>query len=80
MNPAENETQELHLLDAALSVLLRQYSHGAETDLRVTVDGKPFFMKGVGYQPVPIGKEVGYPIYQFPEIYERDIEFLRSLG
>ncbi len=47
---------------------------------RILVDGKPFFLNGVGYQPVPIGSPVGTPIYDKPEIYRRDLDYLRSIG
>jgi hypothetical protein len=47
---------------------------------RILVNGEPFFLQGVGYQPVPIGQPVEFHCYDHPEIYERDLEFLRSMG
>ncbi|MBN1384576.1 MAG: discoidin domain-containing protein [Elusimicrobia bacterium] len=47
---------------------------------QIYVDDKPFFIKGVGYQPVPIGIDVGYPVYDKSDIYQRDLKLLRSIG
>lgn len=48
-------------------------------DGTLTVNCVPFFMKGVGYQPIPIGETVGYDFFK-PEIYERDFPLLRAMG
>jgi beta-galactosidase/beta-glucuronidase len=47
---------------------------------RILVEGKPFFLQGVGYQPIPIGQPVEFLAYKQPEIYHRDLAFLRSIG
>ena len=47
---------------------------------KILVDGKPFFIKGVGYQPVPIGYNVNeYDIFNDSGIYNRDFSLLRSM-
>ena len=44
------------------------------------VDGKPFFIKGIAYQPTPIGRNVGeYDIFSDPNIYNRDFKLLRGM-
>ncbi len=44
------------------------------------VEGKPFFIKGVAYQPTPIGCGVGeYNIFSDPNIYNRDFKLLRDM-
>ncbi len=48
---------------------------------QILVNDEPFFIKGAGYQPVPIGKWVGeYDIFADPEIYNRDFPLLRELN
>ena len=47
---------------------------------RIYLDGKPFFIKGVGYQPTPIGEDVGYKVFQDKRIYTRDLPLLRKMG
>lgn len=48
---------------------------------QILVNGEPFLIKGVGYQPTPIGE---YPwscdIYSNPQIYNRDLPLLREMG
>ncbi|MFH1369504.1 MAG: discoidin domain-containing protein [Elusimicrobiota bacterium] len=46
----------------------------------IYVNGKPFFIKGVGYQAMPIGETLGFPVYEHKEIYERDLALLREMG
>lgn len=44
------------------------------------VDGKPFFIKGVCYQPVPVGGDYTYPWWEYPEIYEKDFDMMQQMG
>lgn len=48
------------------------------------VNGQPFLVKGVGYQPTPIGMGISGSvidyIYTDPVILARDMEILRSMG
>ncbi len=53
---------------------------------RLFVDGQPFTVKGVGYQPTPIGDPVYPPFYgrysaaYTAEVYERDLSLLEEMG
>jgi len=51
-------------------------------DKRLIVDGRPFTVKGVGYQPIPIGMEPTRStldrIFTDPQIIERDIRVLSN--
>ena len=48
------------------------------------VEGRPFTVKGVGYQPMPIGSEISRTaldlLYTDPCILERDIPLLRAMN
>ena len=44
------------------------------------VNGQPFFIKGVGYGPVPIGQTNSYDVYSDAGIRNRDFPILRSMG
>jgi parallel beta-helix repeat protein len=46
----------------------------------IYVDDKKFTIKGVGYQPIPIGYNYAYNFYTHPEIYNRDFAILREMG
>ncbi|MDP3785942.1 MAG: glycoside hydrolase family 2 TIM barrel-domain containing protein [Candidatus Omnitrophota bacterium] len=44
------------------------------------VEGKPFFIKGIAYQPTPIGYNVAeYDIFSDANIYNRDFKLLREM-
>lgn len=48
---------------------------------KLLVKGKPFVIKGVCYQPTPVGFDVTeYRVYNNPKIYKRDLPLLRSMG
>lgn len=48
------------------------------------VNGQPYTVKGVGYQPIPIGSDIDQAvidyIYTNPEILQRDMTLLRAMG
>lgn len=44
------------------------------------LNGDPFKIKGVAYQPIPIGYQPGYDIYNTPAIYNRDLPLLRAMN
>lgn len=44
------------------------------------VDGQPFFVKGVGYQPIPVGYTKDYQWWLYPEIYLRDLALMKEMG
>lgn len=44
------------------------------------VDGRPFFIKGMGYNPIPIGRGYAYDFTLDPRIYGRDFPKLREAG
>lgn len=47
---------------------------------KLLVDGKPFFIKGVAYQPTPIGYGVAeYDIFSDANIYSCDFKLLRNM-
>ncbi|MEA3305459.1 MAG: discoidin domain-containing protein, partial [Candidatus Omnitrophota bacterium] len=47
---------------------------------QILVNGEPFFIKGINYQPIPIGYDINqYDIFNDPGIYERDFPLLRSM-
>lgn len=48
---------------------------------KILVNNQQFKIKGITYQPVPIGSEI-YPldIYKIPQIYNRDLPLLRTMG
>lgn len=46
---------------------------------RIFADGEPFTVKGVGYQPTPVGENV-YPQAHSLECYERDFPLLKEMG
>ena len=53
---------------------------------QVKLNGKPFFAKGMGYQPVPVGSHPNdYPngdyfMKEYSNIYEPDIKKMRDMG
>lgn len=47
---------------------------------RLLVDGQPFFIRGVGYSPIPIGRSYAYGFYGNREIYSRDFPMIRAMG
>lgn len=47
---------------------------------QLLVNNQPFFMRGVGYSPVPIGRGSLYDYYSGPGIYSRDFHILRTMG
>lgn len=44
------------------------------------VNNEKFKIKGVGYQPIPIGYNYAYNFYEHPEVYNRDFKLLRKMG
>lgn len=65
------------------SLFVKEISNGPVQVLRnrILVKGKPFIIRGVCYQPIPVGYDVTeYKIYSKPDIYNRDIPILRSMG
>lgn len=50
----------------------------------LTVDCEPFVIKGVGYQPVPVGMGIGPStleyIYCHPDIIARDVNYLKKMN
>ena len=44
------------------------------------VKGEPFFIKGMGYNPIPIGRSYAYDFTLDPQIYRRDFPMLREMG
>lgn len=50
----------------------------------LTVDGEPFIIKGVGYQPTPVGMEPSEStlqyIYSDPNIIDRDVNYLKKMN
>ncbi|MHB8585846.1 MAG: glycoside hydrolase family 2 TIM barrel-domain containing protein [Thermoplasmatota archaeon] len=57
------------------------------TAVRVTVtsngfflNGTPFLVKGVAYNPIPIGQTDGYDWYAHPEIYTPDLAAIHAMG
>ncbi len=44
------------------------------------VYGRPFIIKGVVYQPIPIGKNWSYDIFSHPELLDVDGPLLKELG
>ena len=49
---------------------------------QLLVNGAPFMVKGVGYQPTPIGTQPrnNQDLYQDPGLYNRDLPLLREMG
>ncbi len=50
------------------------------TGNKIFVNGEPFFVKSVGYQPVPIGETPGSWDKSDSAIYERDFPLLKAMG
>jgi len=50
---------------------------------QILVNGQPFQIKGVGYQPVPVGEdlmEARFEIFADPNIYIRDLDVLQAMN
>jgi len=49
---------------------------------QLIVNGAPFLIRGVSYQPTPVGElpVIGNSLFQDPQIYTRDLPILRALG
>jgi hypothetical protein len=48
---------------------------------QLLLGGKPFFIKGVGYQPTPAGYDIDeYDIFSNADIYNRDFKLLREMN
>lgn len=47
---------------------------------QLVVNGQPFFIKGVGYNPIPIGRSYAYGFSGDREIYSRDFPLIRAMG
>lgn len=44
------------------------------------VDGKAFFIRGVGYQPIPVGYDYSYRWWERPDIYMQDLKLMKEMG
>jgi len=91
----ENSSGKVYFDDASIEVIPGSCAPEVETPFEkpmstgsvqisgnaLLVEGRSFTIKGVCYQPVPIGEVPwGYDIYNGSHIYDRDMPILRDMG
>jgi hypothetical protein len=73
--PEEKESENPQVLEKGVSSGSVRIENG-----RLYVGGSPFFIKGMGYNPIPIGRTYTYDFTADPGIYMRDFAMLREMG
>ena len=73
--PEEGEQENLQVLEKGVSSGPVRIENG-----RLYVGGSPFFIKGMGYNPIPIGRTYTYDFTADLGIYTRDLAMLREMG
>jgi len=73
--PQPQPDNQIQILEKGQSTGRVRVSNG-----QLIVNGQPFVIRGIGYDPIPIGRSYAYSFYGNPEIYSRDFPMIREMG